>query len=97
MNFYLYRCCYVSEAPCFADSAHLALDRLTRLHGDDVMGLSPPNPGRLIHHLIWEMDHLPLQLISQPSPVSKANIFNLPACLVSMPGLKNAKCNITII
>ena len=70
MNFCVYRSCYLSEAPCFADSAHLAFDRLTRLHCDDAVGPSPPTPGHLVHQLIWEMDHLPLQLINQPPAVS---------------------------
>lgn len=75
----VYRCCYLSEAPCFADSALLALNRLTRLHCDGVMGPSPPTPGRLVHQLIWEMDHLPLQL-NQPPAVSKPKIYDDVLC-----------------
>ena len=75
----MYRCCYLSEAPCFADSALLALNRLTRLHCDDVVGPSPPTPGRLVHQLIWEMDHLPLQL-NQPPAVSKPKIYDDVLC-----------------
>ena len=44
------------------------------------MGPSPPTPstpGHLVHQLIWEMDHLPLQLINQPPAVSEAEkVYN---------------------
>ena len=82
MNFCVYRSCYLSEAPCFADSAHLAFDRLTRLHSDDIVGPSPPTPDRLVHQLIWEMDHLPLQLINQPPAVSNPKIYVNVLCRI---------------
>ena len=74
----LYRSCYISEVPCFTDSARLALDRLTRLQFGDgySVGPSPPTPaapGDLVHQLIWEMDHVPLHLINQPPNVSNVD------------------------
>ena len=66
------RCCYLSDAPCFVESGHLAFQR-TREVGCVATSYGSPRPGDTVRQLMWDIDHLSTDQLGLASQVKSTS------------------------